>query len=47
MNIDEVVLEDCRNYIKKVSDNFIDLIIIDPPYNELPKDWDDLKIGDT
>ena len=33
----------CEKYLKKIPKNFIDLIVIDPPYNELPKKWDNFN----
>jgi len=33
----------CQIYLKKIDTNSIDLIVIDPPYNELPKEWDNFK----
>lgn len=41
--LNKICLEDCKNYLKKINDNFVNLIAIDPPYNELPKEWDDFK----
>ena len=43
MELNEIELADCRKYLKKVPKNFVNLIVIDPPYNELPKDWDKFK----
>ena len=43
MELNEIELADCRKYLKKVPKNFVNLIVIDPPYNELPKDWDEFK----
>jgi site-specific DNA-methyltransferase (adenine-specific) len=40
MQLDNIALSDCRPYLATVPDNTVDLIVIDPPYNELPKDWD-------
>jgi len=37
---------DCFKYLKKVPENFVDLIVIDPPYNELPKKWDNFDSWD-
>tara|TARA_B100000424_G_scaffold95131_1_gene71568 strand:+ start:240 stop:608 length:369 start_codon:yes stop_codon:yes gene_type:complete len=34
---------DCHIYLKKIDTNSINLIVIDPPYNELPKEWDKFK----
>ena len=34
---------DCKEYLRKIGDQSINLILIDPPYNELPKEWDDFK----
>ena len=43
MELNEIELADCRKYLKKVPKNFVNLIVIDPPYNELPKDWDEFN----
>ena len=43
MKLNKIELADCRKYLKKVPKNFVNLIVIDPPYNELPKDWDEFK----
>lgn len=32
MPISEVYNMDCMEYIKRISDNFFDLAIVDPPY---------------
>jgi len=36
--LDRIYLEDCVSFMKKVDDEFVDLIIADPPYN-LSKDF--------
>lgn len=43
MNLNTIDLRDCRDYVKELSDASINLIVIDPPYNELPKDWDNFN----
>ena len=43
MELNKIELADCRKYLKKVPKNFVNLIVIDPPYNELPKDWDEFN----
>ena len=43
VELNKIALDDCRKYIKKVPKNFVNLIVIDPPYNELPKDWDEFN----
>lgn len=43
MKLNEVELKDCRDYIKEVPFQSVDLILIDPPYNELPKEWDNFN----
>ena len=43
VELNKIALADCRKYIKKIPKNFVNLIVIDPPYNELPKDWDEFK----
>jgi site-specific DNA-methyltransferase (adenine-specific) len=35
-----LINDDCFNAIKSVSDNSVDLIIIDPPYLTTNEDWD-------
>ncbi len=40
MQLDTISLSDCHSYLATVSDASVDLIVIDPPYNELPTDWD-------
>lgn len=34
---------DCRKYLPLLPSKSIHLIVIDPPYNELPKEWDNFK----
>lgn len=43
VELNEIKLDDCRKYVKKIPNNYVNLIVIDPPYNELPKDWDNFK----
>ena len=38
--INKIQLADCKDYIKSIPDGFVNLIVIDPPYNELPLSWD-------
>ncbi len=33
MKVNEIKCQDCKIYLKSIPDNFVDLIIIDPPYN--------------
>ena len=40
MILNKIICTDCEGFLKKIENNFVDLIVIDPPYNELPKDWD-------
>ena len=40
MKLNTIEFKDCREFLNEIPDNFVDLIIIDPPYNELPKEWD-------
>ena len=40
IELNKIYLEDCLSFTKKIKDNFCDLIVIDPPYNELPYKWD-------
>jgi len=40
LKINKIENVDCFNYLKKISNRSVDLIVIDPPYNELPKKWD-------
>ncbi len=46
MKLDTIELSDCHSYLATVSDDSVDLIVIDPPYNELPKDWDSFNDWD-
>ncbi len=41
--INKIVNEDCTDYLQKIENCSVDLILIDPPYNELPKAWDNFK----
>ena len=41
--LNKVLLEDCRIYLRKIRSKFVNLIVIDPPYNELPKKWDNFR----
>ena len=34
MDINKVYNVDCLNYINTIPDNFIDLVIVDPPYGD-------------
>jgi len=43
MKINTIQNLDCLKYLSTIPNNFVDLIIIDPPYNELPKKWDVFK----
>ena len=43
MKLNEIKNKDCINYLKKIEDNSVNLIVVDPPYNELPKDWDNFN----
>jgi len=43
IKLDAISLEDCREYLKKIENKFLPLIVIDPPYNQLPKEWDNFK----
>jgi site-specific DNA-methyltransferase (adenine-specific) len=47
MELNKIELMDCNDYLRKVPDKFVNLIVIDPPYNELPKDWDNFKGWDN
>lgn len=38
--INEVILDDCFNGMKLISDNSIDCIITDPPYGTTALEWD-------
>lgn len=42
--IQKIILGDCFEEIKKIEDNFIDLIIIDPPYLTTSEKWDKVEI---
>jgi len=43
MKVNTIELKDCREFIKEIPDDFVNLIVIDPPYNELPKNWDNFN----
>jgi site-specific DNA-methyltransferase (adenine-specific) len=43
MELNKIELTDCMEYIQKIPDSYVDLIVIDPPYNELPKEWDNFS----
>jgi site-specific DNA-methyltransferase (adenine-specific) len=47
MNINKIENIDCKDYLKNVGDESVNLIVIDPPYNELPKEWDNFKEWET
>ena len=47
MELNKVKNTDCRNYLKNVEGNSVNLIVIDPPYNELPKEWDNFDDWET
>ena len=34
---------DCKLLLKNLKNKSVDLILIDPPYNELPKIWDNFN----
>lgn len=40
IKLNNILKSDCLDYLKLVQDGYVDLIVIDPPYNELPLDWD-------
>lgn len=46
MDLDTISLSDCHSYLATVSDDSIDLIVIDPPDNELPANWDSFSDWD-
>lgn len=43
MKINRIANLNCLDYLNNVPNKFVDLIVIDPPYNELPKKWDNFK----
>jgi site-specific DNA-methyltransferase (adenine-specific)/modification methylase len=43
MKLNEIAYMDCLEYLKQIPDNFVDLIVTDPPYNVSQKH--DLKIN--
>ena len=43
MILNQIQLQDCKKFIKLIPDNSVDLIVIDPPYNELPLNWDNFN----
>jgi len=44
LELNKVYNEDCIDFLKKVDDNSVDLIILDPPYNVLALDWDKQEV---
>lgn len=40
IKVNQILNEDCFKFLERIDDKSIDLIVIDPPYNELPKSWD-------
>jgi len=43
IELNTIELKDCREFIKQIPDSFVDVIATDPPYNELPKEWDNFN----
>jgi DNA modification methylase len=43
IELNKVVKDDCVSYLNNLEDQFVDLIVIDPPYNELPLSWDNFS----
>ena len=43
IEINKIYNSDCKKFVKNLSKNYVDLILIDPPYNELPKVWDNFN----
>jgi len=41
--INKILNLDCMDYLTKIEKKSVDLILIDPPYNELPKNWDNFR----
>ena len=44
VELNKIYNEDCLNFLKRIPDNFVDLIVTDPPYNVSQKS--DLKFND-
>ena len=42
MKINSVYVADCVNFMKKINDNFIDLTVTSPPYDDL-RDYNGYK----
>ena len=40
MFLNKIKCTDCKKFIKSIQNKSVDLIVIDPPYNELPLTWD-------
>ena len=43
MELNKIELKDCVEYVHALPNNSVNLIVIDPPYNELPHEWDYFK----
>ncbi len=41
--MNEIENKDCKEYLKEIEKESVNLIVIDPPYNELPKEWDNFN----
>lgn len=41
MKLNEIACMDCLEYLKQIPDNFVDLIVTDPPYNIPQKNRED------
>ena len=41
--LNKIAVSDCLAYLKKVDDGFVDLAVIDPPYNLKKGSWDTFK----
>jgi len=39
----KIIKSDCINYLNLIQDKSVNLIVIDPPYNELPSKWDNFN----
>ena len=47
LELNKIYFEDCLEGMKKISDNSIDLICVDPPYFKISKDNYDYKFKDA
>jgi DNA modification methylase len=42
--MNKIVLSDCASFLKNIPDQYVDLIIIDPPYMTTKENWDKKEV---